>query len=127
MANTPGGLPFVTRAQPSAMCTPTRSWRQMTGRMPAAAADSMIGVVGKHIDGLIGDDRRQMRAVGQRLLAQDLAGIGRYHRRLAEVVKLATRFGADAFGAEIGFSHRRCSSEGPYILASLGQLHRTCQ
>src|SRR5579884_1981056 len=47
MAKTPGGRPFKTRAQPSAMCTPTRSWRQITGRMPAAAAASMIGVVGK--------------------------------------------------------------------------------
>src|SRR5687768_12719329 len=47
IANTPGGLPFTTRVQPSAMCTPTRSCRQMTGRMPRAAADSMIGVVGK--------------------------------------------------------------------------------
>src|SRR6266851_3383175 len=47
IAKTPGGLPLVTRAQPSAMWTPTRSWRQITGRTPAAAAASMIGVVGK--------------------------------------------------------------------------------
>ena len=47
IAKTPAGLPFVTRAQPSAMCTPTRSWRQITGRMPPATAASMIGVVGK--------------------------------------------------------------------------------
>src|ERR1700730_11305528 len=46
IAKTPGGLPLVTRAQPSAMCTPTRSWRQITGRMPPATAASMIGVVG---------------------------------------------------------------------------------
>ena len=38
---------MATRAKPSAMCTPTRSWRQITGRMPTAAAASMIGVVGK--------------------------------------------------------------------------------
>ena len=47
IAKTPGGLPFCTREQPSAMWTPTRSWRQITGRMPAATAASMIGVVGK--------------------------------------------------------------------------------
>src|SRR5580704_1375224 len=47
IAKTPGGLPFCTREQPSAMWTPTRSWRQMIGRMPAATAASMIGVVGK--------------------------------------------------------------------------------
>ena len=47
IANTPGGLPLVTRAKPSAMSTPTRSCRQMIGRMPAATAFSMIEVVGK--------------------------------------------------------------------------------
>src|SRR5579862_8672774 len=47
IAKTPGGLPFCTREQPSAMWTPTRSCRQITGRMPAATAASMIGVVGK--------------------------------------------------------------------------------
>ncbi len=47
IAKTPGGRPFDTRANPSAMWTPTRSWRQMTGLMPTAAAASMIGVVGK--------------------------------------------------------------------------------
>src|SRR5258708_62490 len=47
IAKTPAGFPFVTRAQPSAMWTPTRSWRQITGRRPPATAASMIGVVGK--------------------------------------------------------------------------------
>src|SRR5258708_11017824 len=47
IAKTPGGLPFCTREQPSAMCTPTRSWRQVCGRLPGATAASMIGVVGK--------------------------------------------------------------------------------
>ena len=47
IAKTPGGRPLATRAKPSAMWTPTRSWRQITGRMPTAAAASMIGVVGK--------------------------------------------------------------------------------
>ncbi len=47
IAKTPGGRPFATRAKPSAMWTPTRSCRQITGRMPTAAAASMIGVVGK--------------------------------------------------------------------------------
>ena len=47
IANTPGGRPLVTRAKPSAMSTPTRSCRQMIGRMPAATAFSMIEVVGK--------------------------------------------------------------------------------
>src|SRR3954462_3863479 len=47
IAKTPAGLPLVTRAAPSAICTPTRSWRQITGRMPPATAASMIGVVGK--------------------------------------------------------------------------------
>src|SRR5947209_20043039 len=41
------GFPFVTRAKPSAMSTPTRSCRQMIGRMPAATAFSIRGVVGK--------------------------------------------------------------------------------
>ena len=47
IAKTPAGLPLATRAAPSAMWTPTRSWRQITGRMPPATAASMIGVVGK--------------------------------------------------------------------------------
>ncbi len=47
IAKTPAGLPFMTREQPSAMCTPTRSWRQITGRSPPATAASIIGVVGK--------------------------------------------------------------------------------
>jgi hypothetical protein len=47
IAKTPAGFPFDTRAKPSAMWTPTRSWRQITGLMPTAAAASMIGVVGK--------------------------------------------------------------------------------
>ena len=47
IANTPGGRPLATRANPSAIWTPTRSCRQMTGRIPTAAAASMIGVVGK--------------------------------------------------------------------------------
>ena len=47
IAKTPGGRPFETRENPSAIWTPTRSWRQMTGLIPAAAAASMIGVVGK--------------------------------------------------------------------------------
>ena len=47
MANTPGGVPLLTRLYPSAIPTPTRSWRQMTGRMPAAAAASIRVEVGK--------------------------------------------------------------------------------
>ena len=47
IAKTPGGRPFDTRANPSAIWTPTRSCRQITGLMPTAAAASMIGVVGK--------------------------------------------------------------------------------
>src|SRR6266404_3667820 len=43
----PAGGRLETRANPSAIWTPTRSWRQMTGLMPTAAAASMIGVVGK--------------------------------------------------------------------------------
>ena len=39
-------LPFFTRAYPSAMPTPTRSWRQSTGRISALAAASISGVVG---------------------------------------------------------------------------------
>src|SRR5579872_453868 len=35
----------------------------------------------------------------------DLAGIGRYHRILVEVVKFLTRRRANAFGSEIGFGH----------------------
>ncbi|MNC87405.1 hypothetical protein D3C83_31290 [compost metagenome] len=46
IANAPAGLPFLMRVQPSAMPTPTRSCRQMTGLMPAAAAASITGVVG---------------------------------------------------------------------------------
>ena len=46
MANTPRRRPLVVRLNPSAIPTPTRSWRQSTGRIPAAAAASMIGVVG---------------------------------------------------------------------------------
>src|ERR1700724_1301105 len=47
MANTAGGRPLAVRAKPLAMSTPTRSWRQMIGRRPAATAASMMGVVGK--------------------------------------------------------------------------------
>src|SRR5262245_12143208 len=46
MANTPIRRPLVVRLYPSAIPTPTRSCRQSTGRMPAAAAASMTGVVG---------------------------------------------------------------------------------
>ncbi len=37
----------------------------------------------------------------------DLAGIGRNHRRLAEIVELAAGFRTDALGAEISFRHSR--------------------
>jgi len=47
MAKTAGGRPLATRAKPLAMSTPTRSWRQMMGRKPAATAASINGVVGK--------------------------------------------------------------------------------
>jgi hypothetical protein len=40
---------LVTRLKPSAIPTPTRSWRQMMGRMPPWAADSSTGVVGKQL------------------------------------------------------------------------------
>ena len=46
MVNTEGAAPLVTRAKPSAMPTPTRSWRQTMGRMPIAAAASIWTVVG---------------------------------------------------------------------------------
>jgi len=46
MQKTASFVPFVTRAYPSAMPTPTRSWRQITGRMSALAAASISGVVG---------------------------------------------------------------------------------
>src|SRR5437867_12652008 len=46
MANTPRRRPFVVRLKPSAMPTPTRSWRQSTGRIPVAATASIRGVVG---------------------------------------------------------------------------------
>jgi len=46
IANAPHGLPLFTRVQPSAMPTPTRSCRHITGLMPAAAAASITGVVG---------------------------------------------------------------------------------
>ena len=35
-------LPLVSRAMASAMCSPTRSWRTMIGRMPARAAYSRM-------------------------------------------------------------------------------------
>ena len=46
MQNAASFLPFVTRAYPSAMPTPTRSWRQSTGRISALAVASISGVVG---------------------------------------------------------------------------------
>jgi hypothetical protein len=46
MANAPRRRPFVVRLKPSAMPTPTRSWRQSTGRIPIAATASIRGVVG---------------------------------------------------------------------------------
>ena len=46
MQNAASVLPFFTRAYPSAIPTPTRSWRQSTGRISALAAASMSGVVG---------------------------------------------------------------------------------
>ena len=49
IANTAGFSPFVTRPYPSAIPTPTRSWRQIMGRIPAAAAASITGVVGKQL------------------------------------------------------------------------------
>ena len=47
MAKTPGGRPLVTLLYPSAIPTPTRSCRHITGRIPAAAQASITGVVGK--------------------------------------------------------------------------------
>jgi hypothetical protein len=46
IANTPRRRPLVVRLKPSAMPTPTRSWRHSIGRIPAAAAASITGVVG---------------------------------------------------------------------------------
>ena len=46
MAKTPSRLPFETLLKPSAMWTPTRSWRQSSGRIPTAATDSIRAVVG---------------------------------------------------------------------------------
>src|SRR3989442_10074769 len=46
MQKTASVFPFFTRAQPSAMPTPTRSWRHSTGRMSALAAASISDVVG---------------------------------------------------------------------------------
>src|SRR3989441_3860869 len=46
MANAPRRRPFVVRLKPSAMPTPTRSWRQRPGRIPIAATASIRGVVG---------------------------------------------------------------------------------
>src|SRR5271169_1315219 len=41
-----------------------------------------------------------------------LAGIGRYHRRLAEIVELAAGIRTDAFGAEFSFRHGRVPRNG---------------
>ena len=49
IANTAGRRPFVTRANPSAIPTPTRSCRHITGRIPTEAAASMTDVVGKQL------------------------------------------------------------------------------
>ena len=49
MAKTPGGVPFVILEYPSAIPTPTRSWRHITGLIPISAAASMIEVVGKQL------------------------------------------------------------------------------
>src|SRR6185437_11296667 len=50
----------------------------------------------------------------------DLAGIGRDHRILVQVVELFTRRGANAFGSEVGFGHVRESWEFLKNGASLG-------
>ena len=49
MAKTPMRLPLETREKPSAMPTPTRSCRQMIGLIPAEAAASIMGAVGKQL------------------------------------------------------------------------------
>ncbi len=49
IAKTPKGSPLVIRLYPSAIPTPTLSWRHMIGLIPALAADSIIGVVGKQL------------------------------------------------------------------------------
>jgi hypothetical protein len=46
MQNTPTCLPEVKRLIASAMWMPVRSWRTITGLMPAAAADSISGLSG---------------------------------------------------------------------------------
>jgi hypothetical protein len=46
IANTPTFLPQVSRDMASAMCSPTRSWRTMIGRMPARAAYSRMWLTG---------------------------------------------------------------------------------
>src|SRR5215468_12203987 len=52
IANTPTGWPLVIRLYPSAMPTPTRSWAQTWGRMPAAAQAWIMDVVGKQLRNL---------------------------------------------------------------------------
>ena len=47
MAKTPGEDPLVTREKPSAMPTPTRSWRHTIGFKPACAHASIKMLVGK--------------------------------------------------------------------------------
>src|ERR1039458_2716327 len=63
-------------------------------------------------------DRRRRRRLGPRARWRwnddryDLAGIGRNHRRLAEIVELAAGFRTDALGAEFSFRHGQVPQNG---------------
>ncbi len=46
MQKAPTVRPEVTREMASAMCKPMRSWRTITGRMSAAAANSIRWLTG---------------------------------------------------------------------------------
>ena len=48
-ATTPKRCRSLVRLKPSAAITAPRSWRNITGRMPALAALSMSGLEGKHV------------------------------------------------------------------------------
>src|SRR5450759_1171110 len=63
-------------------------------------------------------DRRRRRRLWPRARLRwnddryDLAGIGRNHRRLAEIVELAAGFRTDALGAEFSFRHGQVPRNG---------------
>src|ERR1700722_5235836 len=82
--------------------------------------DDFLGRSGSGRAGCGHRRRLWARARGRQLHRHDLAGIGRDHGILVEIVEFASGFGTDAFGAKFRFAHGGNPSIWVLHLASRG-------